>query len=397
MEATELVYLTMHHESYDDLKQRILLTYGAKYDREQEREFSARMDFLARLQERTETLLDFQEPRLQYFFERHAVGGSGHCCLATVLVSSFNDVQEEDPARMVEAMQSRWKLLSGPGYEISEISYSGLTYRRCPEGQSRALHEQINGLDCAPEFKWKIMTALCAYEEYLKELLTLLQPVLDELQQELEQMEPLLEPVYEYWRTCMEGTSLEELLPRIGPGQGEPHLNPQKITVRFWRTPCNRMFLVENWGAPGEIVAYIGIIVELDDAADGSQVSDRVICSMLRSIGDNSKFAIMKLLRKERMYGQEIGERLGLHHGTVSRHLSSLYRSGLVSMEKGNGRVCYYTINRKGLQRLLEILDKLFLEESADPQEELPVPRMLPTAEEEPAQPEYAEQESAAE
>ena len=189
----------------------------------------------------------------------------------------------------------------------------------------------------------------------------------------------------------------EELLPRIGPGQGEPHLNPQKITVRFWRTPCNRMFLVENWGAPGEIVAYIGIIVELDDAADGSQVSDRVICSMLRSIGDNSKFAIMKLLRKERMYGQEIGERLGLHHGTVSRHLSSLYRSGLVSMEKGNGRVCYYTINRKGLQRLLEILDKLFLEESADPQEELPVPRMLPTAEEEPAQPEYAEQESAAE
>ena len=165
MEATELVYLTMHHESYDDLKQRILLTYGAKYDREQEREFSARMDFLARLQERAETLLDFQEPRLQYFFERHAVGGSGHCCLATVLVSSFNDVQEEDPARMAEAMQARWKLLSGPGYEISEISYSGLTYRRCPEGQSRALHEQINGLDCAPEFKWKIMTALCAYEE----------------------------------------------------------------------------------------------------------------------------------------------------------------------------------------------------------------------------------------
>ena len=81
--------------------------------------------------------------------------------------------------------------------------------------------------------------------------------------------------------------------------------------------------------------AYIGIIVELDDAADGSQVSDQVICSMLRVIGDNSKFAILKLLRAERMYGQEIGERLGLHHGTVSRHLIALYHSGLVSMEKG--------------------------------------------------------------
>ena len=60
----------MHHESYDDLKHRILLTYGAKYDAEQEQLFSARLDFLEQLQERAETLLDFQNPRLRYFFER---------------------------------------------------------------------------------------------------------------------------------------------------------------------------------------------------------------------------------------------------------------------------------------------------------------------------------------
>ena len=54
MEATELIYLTMHQERYEDLKQRILLTYGAKYDKEQEQEFSARMDFLTQLQEDTE-------------------------------------------------------------------------------------------------------------------------------------------------------------------------------------------------------------------------------------------------------------------------------------------------------------------------------------------------------
>ena len=108
------------------------------------------------------------------------------------------------------------------------------------------------------------------------------------------------------------------------------------------------MFLGENWGVPGEIVAYIGIIVELDDAPDGSQASDQVICSMLRAIGDNSKFSILKLLRKERMYGQEIGERLGLHHGTVSRHLSSLYRSGLVSMERATAEFAIIPSTGKG-------------------------------------------------
>ena len=63
-----------------------------------------------------------------------------------------------------QAMEERWRLLSGPGFEISEISYSGLTYCRCPQDQTPPLHEQINRLECAPEFKWKIMTALCSYE-----------------------------------------------------------------------------------------------------------------------------------------------------------------------------------------------------------------------------------------
>ena len=147
MEATELIYLTMHQERYEDLKQRILLTYGAKYDKEQEQEFSARMDFLTQLQEDTEALLDFQEPRLRYFFERHATGGSGHCCLATVLVSSFNDIRQEDLQQAAQAMEERWRLLSGPGFEISEISYSGLTYCRCPQDQTPPLHEQINRLE----------------------------------------------------------------------------------------------------------------------------------------------------------------------------------------------------------------------------------------------------------
>lgn len=369
LEAVELIYLTMHQESYDDLKQRILLTYGAKYDKEQEQQFSARLDFLSRLQEQTEQQLDFQNPRLQYYFERHATSGSSHCCLATVLTSSFNDITEDDPARAARAMKFRRRLLIGQGFEIADISYSGLTFRRCSEGQPPALHEQIDRLDCSPDFKWKIMTALCEYDDSLEELLKLIQPVCGFLDQELERLEPLLEPVYAYWRTCMENNSLEELLLRIGPGQGEAQLDRQKITVRFWRTACNRMFLGENWTVPGETVAYIGIIVELDDASDGSQASDQVICSMLRVIGDNSKFSILKLLRGHRMYGQEIGEQLGLHHGTVSRHLSSLYHSGLVSMEKGNGRVCYYTLNRKGIQRLLEVMGKLFLEAPKEAEE----------------------------
>lgn len=372
LEAVELIYLTMHRDSYDDLKQRILLTYGAKYNREQEQQFAARLDFLSRLQEQTEQRLELQNPRLQYYFERHATSGSSNCCLATVLTTSFNDASEDDTLRAVRAMKFRKRLLIGQGFEIADITYSGLSFRRCSQGQPPALHEQIDRLDCSPEFKWKIMTALCEYDDSLEELIALIKPVCVFLTQELERMEPLLEPVYAYWMSCMENNSLGDLLLRIGPGQGEAQLDLQRIIVRFWRTACNRMSLRENWTAPGEAVAYIGIIVELDDASDGSQASDQMICSLLRAIGDNSKFSILKLLRGHRMYGQEIGEQLGLHHGTVSRHLSCLYHSGLISMEKGNGRVCYYTLNQKGIRRLLEVLDKLFLEAPKEAEDMLP-------------------------
>ena len=138
VEAVELICLAMHHESYDDLKHRILLTYGAKYDAEQEQLFSARLDFLEQLQERAETLLDFQNPRLRYFFERHATSGSSYCCLATVLITSFHDVKEDDLDRAVRAMKFRKRLLIGQGFEISDISYSGLSFCRCSEGQPPA-------------------------------------------------------------------------------------------------------------------------------------------------------------------------------------------------------------------------------------------------------------------
>lgn len=151
-------------------------------------------------------------------------------------------------SRQHRPWRRRWRLLSGPGFEISEISYSGLTYCRCPQDQTPPLHEQINRLECAPEFKWKIMTALCSYEASLRELLSLMEPVLELLQGELGKLEPLLEPVYAYWRTCLEGNSLEELLPRIGPGQGEPHLDRPEGYGAFLANPCNRMF----WGKIGE-------------------------------------------------------------------------------------------------------------------------------------------------
>ena len=93
------------------------------------------------------------------------------------------------------------------------------------------------------------MTALCSYEASLRELLSLMEPVLELLQGELGKLEPLLEPVYAYWRTCLEGNSLEELLPRIGPGQGEPHLDRQKITVRFLANPRATACF---WGKIGE-------------------------------------------------------------------------------------------------------------------------------------------------
>lgn len=65
------------------------------------------------------------------------------------------------------------------------------------------------------------------------------------------------------------------------------------------------------------------------------------LCEELRTIGEDSKFEILKLLQNESGYGQEIARKLNLDAATVSRHLTALTRYGLIYVERKEKELMY--------------------------------------------------------
>ncbi len=100
---------------------------------------------------------------------------------------------------------------------------------------------------------------------------------------------------------------------------------------------------------------YVGVLYEpLREITDVSTVDDRM-CRALRTMGDDRKFEIMKLLAEGPKYGMELASLLELSTATVSHHMSLLLEAGFVSIRRESNRV-YYELNRKKVRDFLDEL-----------------------------------------
>lgn len=75
-------------------------------------------------------------------------------------------------------------------------------------------------------------------------------------------------------------------------------------------------------------------------------------------ISDYTRFSIIILLANKRMYGKELADKLDLSTGTISYHLSSLIKEGLV-VTKIEGKKIYYRLNKKELNKMAIFLNQI--------------------------------------
>jgi len=89
-------------------------------------------------------------------------------------------------------------------------------------------------------------------------------------------------------------------------------------------------------------------------------ISDEKTISILKAMGDKSKFDILKSIKEKEMYGAEIAKMLNLTTATVSHHMSNLYNLSLVNIITNNNKV-NYTLNKESIRELISILERIFL------------------------------------
>ena len=105
---------------------------------------------------------------------------------------------------------------------------------------------------------------------------------------------------------------------------------------------------------------YVGVLFEpLREITDVSTVDDK-ICRTLRTIGDNRKYEILKLLAESPRYGQQIASLIDISTATVSHHMSMLIEAGFVDIKRESNRI-YYIPNKKKIRDFLDELTEALL------------------------------------
>lgn len=81
----------------------------------------------------------------------------------------------------------------------------------------------------------------------------------------------------------------------------------------------------------------------------------------LKALSDPQRLKILKMLAGQEMGACEVINALGLAQPTVSHHLKILRQAKIITSEK-QGKMVFYTINKKGLKKFLNKIES-FLKE----------------------------------
>lgn len=107
---------------------------------------------------------------------------------------------------------------------------------------------------------------------------------------------------------------------------------------------------------------YVGVLHSTITEAANSPFDDTKLCKTLKVMGDKSKFEIMRLISKEKKFGQELAAALDISTATISHHMSQLEEMDLIRIERDANRI-YYSLNRETVKFVTDNLTKLFLKD----------------------------------
>ena len=90
---------------------------------------------------------------------------------------------------------------------------------------------------------------------------------------------------------------------------------------------------------------------------DQSDYTDEI----LKALNDPRRLAILRLLKQRSWFSKELADELNLTPATVSYHMDILFKAELIRIEHSAQRRYYYTINDKGVKKLIEGLKQEFI------------------------------------
>lgn len=120
------------------------------------------------------------------------------------------------------------------------------------------------------------------------------------------------------------------------------------------RGPYSEFIFIPTFFLAGKSVRFMSDIqlllykMETNDNAETEKMFE-----VLRVISDGTRFAILKLLTKEPMYGKQIAEHIKLTTPTISHHLDQLKSVGIINEERVKN-IKYFSANGNEIEKFLK-------------------------------------------
>lgn len=162
-----------------------------------------------------------------------------------------------------------------------------------------------------------------------------------------------------------------ELFTSSGKGDAKNTPIVNFIDVERWsfrsEEPIHLYFSIINKGTFGMSIIkdesirpnmILGILFEeLEALVNKGKHDTELFIEQMKSMGEENRFNIMKLLSQKPHYLKEIANTIGLTPATVSHHMEQLTKAELVYMAT-EGRKVYYYVNDKKIKKLAELFDQ---------------------------------------
>jgi DNA-binding transcriptional ArsR family regulator len=355
-ESIELLFRIINKKSYQNLKNDIL----KRTDEKKHAIICYQLDKLSYIQEDIEKHTDMNNPNLKFYFTQFI---SENICIAKILYqcmrhSIFSGNKNEMKSYIKQSMDS---LKNDNTLELTfdDIDLKTTVYE---DNQKVSFTDRINNLECEPAQKWQLLELIENSSVHLDILYEILEQTIAALKKHEETLVELKEAATQYWEEYFQQHNFYKLMNSFYNIKEDSY--PSKPTfIRTQIMACNRVIFYGNDENIGDYhILNVGILFDCNFKATKRQLTHQELSNGLKLLSDPSKFEILRFIRNNKAYGQEIAAELKLTTATISHHMNTLMKMGLINIEKSDNKV-YYQMNKEAVNYLLEMTKSILLEE----------------------------------
>jgi DNA-binding transcriptional ArsR family regulator len=295
--------------------------------------------------------------RIEYLFKARNIDFSTYAALA--ILWDFHEYNKRplSYSEVFGTMQEEQKVRSYAGLIDCDECIN------TPKEKLRNLTDLIAFIEGSPyenEAKWEAIKIYNNQEVYYNEVLSLLTETVEVLMSKHEASIRKLEKIfYEYWTGYQEKKDIIETIKEKLSISWESRESGSILLPQLFQPFSVALSLDADDPLKPEVIR-IGIMMDENFILTGKRIKKEDIVNIGKLLSDKSKVDILELAGRKPFYGKELANELQLSTATISYHVNSLLKEGLLKAEVNANKV-FYSLNREVLATYFEDLKNYFL------------------------------------